>query len=123
MFIRGPYLDAILVGTKRFEIRMSLRSLACAGVGSGDVLLLKRSGGEVEAACDVGDVFLYRGQRPEQVAGLVRPYADAATARYVDGYIPPRSTERLVNVAIIELLYVRGESLAAESTLRSVRSG
>ena len=50
VFLRDRPLQEIVAGRKRFEMRLSFRGLACASVREGDVLLLKRVGGEVEAA-------------------------------------------------------------------------
>jgi hypothetical protein len=47
-------LDEVVAGRKRFEFRLSFGWLACESVREADTLLLKRVGGEVEAACDVG---------------------------------------------------------------------
>jgi hypothetical protein len=92
-------------------------------VREGDVLLLKRVGGEVEAACAVGEVLIYRGLCPEEVTRLTRPYADAASWPYLRRYVPPHNHARTVDLAIIELLNVRPASLPAELTPRRVRSG
>jgi hypothetical protein len=92
-------------------------------VREGDVLLLKRVGGEVEGACDVGEVLIYRGLRPEEVTRLTRPYADAASWPYLRRYVAPHNRDRPVDLAVIELLNVRSASLPAELTPRGVRSG
>ena len=123
VFLRDGPLGEIVAGRKRYEIRLSFRGLACASVQEGNVLLLKRVGGEVEAACAVGKVHLYRGVRPEEVARLTRRYADATSRPYLRRYVPPRNRHRPVNVAIIGLLNVRRASLPAGATPRGVRSG
>lgn len=122
-FVRDEPLQEIVAGRKRFELRLSFGGLACASVREGDLLLLKRVGGEVEAACDVGQVRLYQNMRPEEAKGLARRYADATSGLYLQRYVPPCNRHRPVNVAIIELLNVRGASLPAEVTPRGVRSG
>ena len=66
---------------------------------------------------------MYRGVRPEEVARLARPYADADSWPYVRRYVPPRNRDRPVNLAIIELLNVRPTSLPDENTPRGQRSG
>ena len=124
VFLRDEPLREIVAGRKRFEMRLSFRGLACASVRQGDVLLLKRVGGEVEAACDVGEVLIYRGLPPEEVARLTHLYADTDSSwSYLRGYVPPHNRDRLVDLAIIELLNVRPASLPAELTPRGVRSG
>ena len=123
MFLQDRPIQEIVAGRKRFELRLSFRGLACASVREGDVLLLKRVGGEVEAACDVGEVRMYRGLIPEEVARLARSYANATSWPYLRRYVPPRSRDRPVDLAIIELLNVRSASLPAELTPRGVRSG
>ena len=55
-FLHDEPLDDIMARRKRFEFRLGFRRLACRSVRPGDVVLLKRVGGEVEAACDVGEV-------------------------------------------------------------------
>jgi hypothetical protein len=116
-------LQEIVAGRKRFEIRLSFRGLACASVRKGDILLLKRVGGEVEAACDVGEVLMYRDLCPEEVARLTHVYADTDPWPYLRRYVPPHNHARPVDLAIIELLNVRPASLPAELTPRAVRSG
>ena len=123
VFLREEPLREIVAGRKRFEIRLSFRGLACASVREGDVLLLKRVGGGVEAACDLGEVRMYRGLRPEEVERLARRYADAASRPYLQRGVPPRNHHRPVHVAVIELLNVRGASLPAKLRPRRVRSG
>src|SRR4028119_731221 len=83
VFLRDEPLREIVAGRKRFEIRLSFRSLACASVREGDGLLLKRVGSEGEAACDVGEVLMYGGLRPGKVARLARPYADTDSQSYL----------------------------------------
>jgi hypothetical protein len=122
-FMRAGPLRGILSGRKRFEIRLSFRGLACASGREGDLLLLKRVGGEVEAACDVGEVLMYRGVHPEEVAPPTHPYADTDSRPYLQRYVPPHNRDRPVNLAIIELLDVRAASLPAELTPRGIRSG
>jgi len=46
-FLKHAPLDEILAGTKTREFRLSFRQLVCRSVSKGDLLLLKRSGGEV----------------------------------------------------------------------------
>ena len=123
VFLKGVHLQEILSGRKRFEIRLSFRGLACASGREGDLLLLKRVGGEVEAACDVGEVLMYRGVHPEEVARPTHPYADTDSRPYLQRYVPPHNRDRPVNLAIIELLDVRAASLPAELTPRGIRSG
>ena len=118
VFMRDEPLGEIVAGRKRFEIRASFRALAYASVREGDLLLLKRVGGEVEAACDVGEVLMYRGVHPEEVARLARPHADAGSWPYLRRYVSPHSRDRPVNLAIIELLDVRAASLPVEVTPR-----
>lgn len=96
-------LDEIVAGRKLFEFRLSFRGLACRSAREGNHLLLKRSGGEVEAACDIGDVRFYRKLPPEEVAALARSYADGVSAPYFDRYVAPNNLDRPVNMAIIEL--------------------
>ncbi len=123
VFVWDEPLQEIVAGRKRFEIRLSFRGLACASVRESDLLLLKCVGGEVEAACDVGEVRMYRGLRPEEVARLAHLYADLTSRPYLRRYVPPHNRNRPVNLAIIELVNVRPASLPAEVTPRGVRSG
>ena len=69
-FLHDESLNGIMAGCKRFEFRLSFRRLACRSVPQGDVLLLKRVGGEVEAACDVGEVRIHTDLTPEEVFDL-----------------------------------------------------
>jgi hypothetical protein len=84
---------------------------------------LKRVGGEVEAACDVGEVRFYRKLPPEEVAELADKYADGVSAPYFQRYVAPNNPDRPVDLAIIELRDVRGATLPPEQTPRRVMSG
>ena len=88
-----------MAGRKRFEFRLGFRRLACASAREGDRLLLKRSGGEVEAACDIGEVRFYRKLPPEVVAALAHRYADGVSAPYFERYVAPNNPDRPVNLA------------------------
>jgi hypothetical protein len=123
VFLRDRPIQKIVAERKRFELRLSFRGLACASVHGGDVLLLKRVGGEVEAACDVGEVLMYRGLPPEEIARLTHLYANATSRPYLRRYVPPHNRDRPVDLAIIELLNLLSASLPAELTPRGVRSG
>jgi hypothetical protein len=122
-FLHDHPLEEVVAGRKRFEFRLSFRGLACRSAREGDRLLLKRSGGEVEAACDIGEVRFYRRLSPEEVADLARTYDLGVTKPYFEGYIPPANADRPVNLAVIELLNVREASLPSEVTPRRVMNG
>jgi hypothetical protein len=112
-----------MAGRKRFEFRLSFRRLACRSVRQGDVLLLKRVGGEVEAACDVGEACIHTDLTPEEVADLAREHDLGAAKPYFERYTAPNNLDRLVNVGVIELLNVREASLPPEITPRRVMNG
>ena len=122
-FLHDKPLNEIMAGGKRFEFRLSFGGLACRSACEGDRLLLKRSGGEVEAACDIGDVRFYRRLEPEEVADLARTYDLGVAKPYFEGYTPPNNADRPVNVAVIELVNVREASLPPEITPRRVMNG
>ena len=88
-FLHDHPLEEVGARRKCFEFRLSFRGLACRSAREGDHLLLKRSGGEVEAACDIGDVRFYRRLSPEEVADLARTYDLGVARPYFEGYIPP----------------------------------
>ena len=122
-FMHDEPLDDIIARRKRFEFRLGFRRLACRSVRPGDVVLLKRVGGEVEAACDVGEARILTDLTPEQVADLAREY-DLGTAKpYFGRYTPPNNTDRPVHVGVIELLNVRRTTLHPDATPRGVQSG
>jgi hypothetical protein len=123
VFLRDSPLSEIAAGRKRHEVRLSFGRLACESVREGDVLLLKRVGGEVEAACDVGEVRIYRGLSPERIAEVVQEYPIGSPGPYFRRYLPAVNRDRLVNLAVIELMNVREASLPVETTPRGVRSG
>ncbi len=102
---------------------MSFGWLPCESVREGDLLLLKRTGGEVEGACDVGEVRIYHKLPPEKVADLTQTYDLGVAKPYFERYIPPHNAKHPVNVAIIELLNVRSASLPPEQTPYGVRWG
>jgi hypothetical protein len=127
-FVKAPHLRQIVTGNKRFEFRCSFGQLACESVREGDTVLLKRSGGNVEAAATVGKVVMHRGAHPERVAKIAREYAassdSVASYGYLARYVPPENRSRAVNLAVIELVGVRSASLLpANMTPRGVRSG
>jgi hypothetical protein len=56
-----PYLRYIIDGSKTIESRFSRNTCAPYGrVDTGDILLLKRSGGPVEALCRAADAWFYQ---------------------------------------------------------------
>jgi hypothetical protein len=122
-FLHNEPLDEIVAGHKRFEFRLSFGWLPCESVREGDLLLLKRSGGEVEAACDVGTVHLHTDLTPENVYDLARTYDLGVAKPYFERYVPPNNADRPVSVGVIELLNVRSATLPHEQTPRRVRSG
>jgi hypothetical protein len=122
-FLHDEPLDDIIAGRKSFEFRLGFRRLACHSVRRGDVLLLKRVGGEVEAACDVGQTRIHTDLTPEEVADLAREHDLGAAKPYFERYIAPNNLDRLVNVGVIELLNVREASLPPEVTPRRVMNG
>jgi hypothetical protein len=122
-FLHDEPLDEVVAGRKRFEFRLSFGGLACRSAREGDLLLLKRSGGEVEAACDIGEVRFYRRLSPKEVADLARRYDLGVAEPYFERYVPPNNTDRLVNVGVLELLNVREASLPSEVTPRRVMNG
>jgi hypothetical protein len=122
-FLHDEPLDDILAGRKKFEFRLSFGGLACRSAREGDRLLLKRSGGEVEARCHIGEVRFYRKLQPEEVTALAHRYADGVSAPYFQRYAAPNNPDRPVNVAIIELRDLRSATLPPEQTPRRVLSG
>jgi|ERR1035438_4492210 ASC-1-like (ASCH) protein len=57
---REPYLKFIMEGKKKIETRFAKRSCApFEQVSDGDVVLLKKSGGEVSGICEVEKVWFY----------------------------------------------------------------
>jgi hypothetical protein len=121
-FLHDHPLDEVVARRKRIEFRLSFGRLACESVREGDVLLLKRVGGEVEAACDVGKVLIHTDLTPEEVSGLARGYDLGAARPYFERYTPPANANRPVNAAAIELLNVRSATLPPEVTPRGVQS-
>ena len=122
-FLHDEPLDEIVAGRKRFEFSLSFGGLACRSAREGDRLLLKRSGGEVEAQCDIGEVRFYRRLSPEEVADLARRYDLGVAKPYFERYTQPNNTDRPVNVGVLELLDVREASLPPEVTPRRVMNG
>jgi hypothetical protein len=117
-FLHDEPLNEIMAGRKRFEFRLSFRRLACRSVRQGDVLFLKRVGGEVEVACDVGEVCIHTDLTPEEVSDLAQKY-DLRTANpYFECYTPQNNADRPVNMDVIELLNVRSATLPPEVTPR-----
>ena len=56
-----PYLSYVLNGKKTIESRFGIRRHAPYGhVASGDIILLKKSGGPIVGLCKVSDVWFYR---------------------------------------------------------------
>jgi hypothetical protein len=58
---REPYLEFIMDGRKTIETRFSRRMCApFRAVSTGDVIILKRSGGEIVGICRVEDAWFYQ---------------------------------------------------------------
>ena len=87
-FLHDEPLNEIMAGRKRFEFRLSFRRLACRSVRQGDVLLLKRVGG------DVGKARIHTDLTPEEGSDLAQEY-DLGTAKpYFERYTPPGKEAR-----------------------------
>jgi ASC-1-like (ASCH) protein len=56
----GPFLNLILAGTKTIESRFSTNRIAPFNrINTGDIIILKKSGGQIEAICEAGQVHFY----------------------------------------------------------------
>lgn len=72
-----PYLSYVIDGSKTIESRFTRRATAPYGkVEAGDVLLLKRAGGNVEAICRAADTWFYE-LRPQSWAEIRSKFAPA----------------------------------------------
>lgn len=84
-----PYLDFILDGKKTVESRFSVRPIPpYRRVDSGDIVLLKASGGPIIGAFTAAAAWYYRLE-PESWGALRRDYAEALCAQ--DGFWESRS--------------------------------
>ena len=76
-----PYLSYVLEGKKTVESRFGIQKRApFCQVASGDILLLKRSGGPIIGLCKVTDVWFYN-LNPNSLDKLRREFTDALCAQ------------------------------------------
>jgi hypothetical protein len=76
-----PYLEHVLAGRKTVEARFSIRpQVPYRAVSTGDVLLLKRSGGPVVGLCRVTDAWFYRLD-PETWSSIRRDFTEELCAQ------------------------------------------
>lgn len=79
-----PYLTYVLEGKKTVESRFGIQKRAPYGqVASGDILLLKVSGGPIVGLCKVTDVWFY-SLSPKSLDKLRREFTDALCAHDPD---------------------------------------
>ena len=81
VILRPPYLDMILSGDKTVESRLSRRRHpAATRCRAGDVLYLKRVGGDIEGRATVARIDAYEGLDPDGLRTLSREWAGHVAA-------------------------------------------
>ena len=81
VILRPPYLDMILRGEKSVESRLSRRRHpAATRCAPGDVLYLKRTGGDIEGRARVGRIDAYEGLDREGLRALAEQWAGRVAA-------------------------------------------
>ncbi len=74
--LREPYLKFIMQGRKKVETRFAKRPCPpFERVADGDVVLLKRAGGQIVGICEVEKVWFYRLD-PNALAEIKRRFGD-----------------------------------------------
>src|SRR5215211_5664822 len=81
VILRPPYLDMILSGEKTVESRLSRRRHpAATRCRPGDVLYLKRTGGDIEGRARVARVDIYAGLDADGLRALAEEWAGRVAA-------------------------------------------
>lgn len=87
VILRPPYLDMILSGAKTVESRLSRRRHpAATRCLPGDVLYLKRTGGDVEGRAMVSRVDAYTDLDPDGLRALAEQWAGRVAAMEADDW-------------------------------------
>ena len=81
VILRPPYLDMILSGEKTVESRLSRRRHPAAGrCRPGDLLYLKRTGGDIEGRAVVARIDAYAGLDPAGLRALAQEWSGRVAA-------------------------------------------
>jgi hypothetical protein len=81
VILRPPYLDMILGGQKTVESRLSRnRHPAATRCHPGDVLYLKRTGGDIEGRASVARIDAYEGLDTDALRALSEQWAGRVAA-------------------------------------------
>jgi hypothetical protein len=99
--LREPYLQFVLEGKKTVETRFAKR--ACPPyqrVAEGDVVLLKRAGGEIVGICTVSKVWFYKLD-PKSLA-LIKGKFGAAICPADDSFWEDRKDASVATLMLIE---------------------
>jgi len=87
VILRPPYLDMILSGEKTVESRLSRRRHpAATRCRPGDVLYLKRTGGDIEGRATVARIDAYEGLGTDGLRALAEQWADRVAATEPDDW-------------------------------------
>ncbi len=87
VILRPPYLDMILSGAKTVESRLSRRRHpAATRCRPGDVLYLKRTGGDIEGRATVARVDIYADLDSGTLRSLAAEWADRVAATDSDDW-------------------------------------
>lgn len=87
VILRPPYLDMILAGEKTVESRLSRnRHPAVTRCAPGDVLYLKRTGGDVEGRARVAGIDRYAGLNRDGLRALAEQWAGRVAATEPDDW-------------------------------------
>jgi hypothetical protein len=87
VILRPPYLDLILSGDKTVESRLSRRRHpAATRCLSGDVLYLKRTGGDIEGRATVAHIDVYADLDPAALRHLAAEWAGRVAATEPDDW-------------------------------------
>lgn len=118
VFLRDRPLDAILAGEKRHELRLARTSAPFMRCAKSDWLLLKRSGGSIEAVARAGLIDFFVADDGDRLADFVARWSDGDAAR---AYLRSKPMARFG--AAIELAGVRRATFPLGRTPKGVRMG
>lgn len=119
-FIQPAPLDRIRAGVKRMECRLSINRPLAWHVQQHDILLLKRTGGDIELRARARAVHRFDTLTPDDIPALA-----ALAAEYGcdinSGYWSLKTNARYA--VLIELDHIAPISIPREQTPRAVMSG
>jgi ASC-1-like (ASCH) protein len=120
-FLKSEHLDLILSGKKTVELRLGKNRPGAWKCEAGDTLLLKRSGGEIEARVTVMHVTRLENMSPADIRALAELVEPLAGISRVHPFWLSKMDSRYA--VIITIGRAENISLPPSRTPRSIMSG